>query len=264
LMTTLHQSDLRLCLDRNASRRACRIAFSPALLATLVACHAPSPRAAPPDHAPPPPAAHEPADASYDWHGLLIAPFGSVLKDIPVALHEVLLFRDDAHGNAAGGNAATGNAATGNAAADATVDAECYASDAPAPRFVGSIPDEYLLCFKQERLSRIQASVRVGVDRASDIFAVACAGWLKNAATTADAGTPGAGTPGAGTPGVGPPGAGTPGAVPPSAEAQSAGACEGRDGAIRFRGRLEEEPGRAEMPQTESVLSITLNSAPNP
>ena len=41
-------------------------------------------------------------------------------------------------------------------------------------------------------------------------------------------------------------------------------ACEGRDGAIRFRGRVEEDPGQAEMPHTEAVLSIILDSAPNP
>ena len=223
-------------LDRAARRRIGRIVLSAALLPTVVACRAPAPRIAAPDRAPPPPAAHELGDAPYDWHGLLIAPFGSVLKDIPVALHEVLLFRDDAHGNAA----------TADAAA---ADAECYAADAPAPRFAGSIPDEYLLCFKQDRLSRIQASVRVDVARASDVFAAACTGWLKNAVPATGAGEPGAGAPGA---------------VPPSAEAQSAGTCEGRDGDIRFHGRLEEEPSRAETAQTESVLSITLDSAPNP
>ncbi len=37
-----------------------------------------------------------PLDASYDWHVLLVAPFGSVLKDVPLTLHEVLLFRDEA------------------------------------------------------------------------------------------------------------------------------------------------------------------------
>jgi len=80
---------------------------------------------------------HEPADDSYDWHGLLIAPFGSVLKDIPLALHEVLLFRDDAHGNAA----------TGNAAVDApAVDAECYARRCARTAFRRRTPDEYLLC----------------------------------------------------------------------------------------------------------------------
>jgi hypothetical protein len=248
-MLNLSQSGPGPFLDRAVRRRICRIALSAGLLATVVACRAPAPRIAAPDREPPPPAAHELGRGSDDWHVLLIAPFGSVLKDIPVPLHEVLLFRDDAHGNGA----------TGNAAADAAaVDAECYASDAPAPRFVGNIPDEYLLCFKQDRLSRVQASVRLVTAQASDVFAAACAGWLKNAASATDAGTSGTGTSGAGAPGAGAP------AVPPADEAHSAGACEGRDAGIRFRGRLEEEPGRADMPQTESVLSITLDSAPNP
>jgi hypothetical protein len=121
-----------------------------------------------------------------------------------------------------------------------------------------------LLCFNQGRLSRIQASVRVGVDRVSDVFAAACAGWLKNAVPATSAGAPGAGAPGVGAPGAGVSAAGALGAVSPSAETPSAGACEGRDGAIHFRGRLEEEPGRAETPQSESVLSITLDSAPYP
>jgi hypothetical protein len=121
-----------------------------------------------------------------------------------------------------------------------------------------------LLCFKQDRLSRVQASVRVAVAQASDVFAAACAGWLKNAVPATSAGAPGVGESGVGASGAGVSAGGAPGAVSPSAAAQSAGTCEGRDGAIRFRGRLEEEPGRAEMPQTESVLSITLDSAPNP
>jgi hypothetical protein len=173
---------------------------------------------------------------------LLIAPFGSVLKDIPAALHEVLLFRDEEPGSAS--------------AADAdTVGAECYAADAPAPRFLGRTPDEYVLCFKQERLSRIQASVRITAAQAADVFAAACADWLKNAAPA----TTGLGAPGTGTPGAGTPRAGTPGA-----ETQSAGACEGRDGDTRFRGRLEEEPDRAEQDRTEMVLSITLDGAAAP
>jgi hypothetical protein len=233
---------------RRAYQRACRIAVSAALLAALAACRAPSPRVSAPAPAPaPPPAAHELGGESYDWHGLLIAPFGSVLKNIPVALHEVLLFRDEEHGSAS--------------AADAdTVGAECYAADAPAPRFLGRAPDEYVLCFKQDRLFRIQASVRVAAARATDVFAAACAGWLQNAAPA--------------TRGVGAPGA----------EAQSAGVCEGRDGDIRFRGRLEEEQdqaqpdraeqdraqrdraelGRAEQDRMEMVVSITLDGAAAP
>ena len=68
-----------------------------ALLASLAGCHASAPRATPPDRAPPPQSSAL-ADASYDWHGLLIAPFGSMLKEVPMTLHEVLLFRDEAHG----------------------------------------------------------------------------------------------------------------------------------------------------------------------
>jgi hypothetical protein len=223
-MSTLRQRDPDPSHERAAHRRACRIALSAVMLATAAGCRAPPPRVTAPDRVPPPPAAHEPADASYDWHGLLIAPFGSVLKDIPLALHEVLLFRDEAHSGAAADNAAA-------------ADAECYAADAPAPRFVGRIPDEYLLCFRQGRLSRIQASARLTPAEAPDVFAAACAGWLKNAAS---------------------------GTAGPGVEARNAGGCEGHDGAIRFRGRLGEEPGREETTQTESMLSITLESAPNP
>jgi len=234
---------------------------SAALLAALAACRAPSPRVSAPAPAPPP-AAHEPGDDSNDWHGLLIAPFGSVLKNIPVALHEVLLFRDEEHGSAS--------------AADAdTVGAECYAADAPAPRFLGRAPDEYVLCFKQDRLFRIQASVRVEAARATDVFAAACAGWLKHGA----AATAGGGASGAGAPSAGASGAGTPRAGMPGAETQNAGVCEGHDGDIRFRGRLEEEqdqaqPDRAEQARTEQagaeqdrmemIVSITLDGAAAP
>jgi hypothetical protein len=210
--------------------RAFRIPLSAVLLAPMVACQTPSPRATAPEHTPPP-AALEPADPSYDWHGLLIAPFGSVLKDIPIMLHEVLLFRDEVHGGAAD-----------NASA---ADAECYATDVPAPRFVGRIPEEYLLCFRQDRLSRIQASVRLTAAEAPDVFAAACAVWSKNAAPAA--------------PGIEATAAGV-----RSDTAPIGAACAGRDGAIRFRGRLEEEPGEADIPHAEAVLSITLDSPPNP
>jgi len=153
-----------------------------ALLAA--ACSAPAPRAAPEAKAPP--KVQPSDDAAYDWHGLVIAPFGSVLKEVPGTLHEVLLFRDDAHQNAP------------------AEEAECYAVDAAAPRFVGRTPDEYLLCFRHDRLSRIQASVQVPVEEAPGVFAAACAAWLRHAAHTG-------------------------------------GACEGSDGAIHFSGRLAGE-----------------------
>ena len=39
-------------------------------------------------------------DASYDWHGLVLAPFGTLLKESPIALHEVLLFHEEPRGAA--------------------------------------------------------------------------------------------------------------------------------------------------------------------
>jgi hypothetical protein len=184
------------------------IALSAALLAALAACRAPAPRVTPPEPSAPAPAARELGPGN-DWHGLLIAPFGSTLKEIPLALHEVLLFHDGAAADAAAG---------------AT---ECYAADAPAVRFFGRDPDEYLLCFEQDRLARIQARVRLATADSAGVFAAACAAWLRNAAPVDTA---------------------------PVDTAQGATACEGRDGAIRFRGRLEEE----------TDLSITLDDVADP
>jgi hypothetical protein len=149
---------------------------------------------------------------------LLIAPMGSTLKDVPTALHEVLLFKDETRKTSA------------------EEDAECYASDAPAPRFVGHTPDEFLLCFKRDRLARIQASVPLTTADAPNVFAQACAGWLKGAA---------------------------PSTAAPSGEPPDAGACEGRDGAVRFSGHLR-APESAETPPAETTLVFTLDSVPPP
>lgn len=205
------------------------MAVSLALFTALAGCRASAPPAFPPPHAPPaaaPPAEQPADDGSFDWHGLLVAPFGSVLKKIPLALHEVLLFRDEAPGGAA------------------PDDAECYASDAPAPRFAGQVPDEYLLCFNRDRLARIQASVRLTGADAPEVFAAACARWQKSAATHALA--PAAAAPAAD-------------AGAQSSGAQDAASCEGRDGAIHFSAHLGDEAGPA-----ETLLSITLDNVANP
>jgi hypothetical protein len=170
------------------------------VVAALAGCSS-SPRGKPVPDAPPP-AAHPADDSVYDWHGLLIAPFGSSLKDIPGGTHEVLLFRDDARGGAAD-------------------DAECYAPDAPVPPFIGHAPDEYLLCFKHDRLSRIQASVHLPAQDSAAKFAAACAAWLRHSVQAGTNGTTG---------------------------------CDGRDGGIRWNGRLADESG----------LSITLDGAAEP
>lgn len=240
-------------IRRRGPRRACPLALSAAAFAALIGCHTSPPRVTVPDRAPPPDAAGASArdaavqsDASYDWHGLLVAPFGAVLKSIPMALHEVLLFRDDARGSPGAENAAAG--------VSTAVAPECYAADAPAPQFFGRTPDEYLLCFTHDRLSRIQASVRLTTAQASAEFAVACARWLKNAA---------AAVPPADAPAAGGPAPGSLAAEIPSIAAPNAAACEGRDGAVHFKGSLGEEPGPADMAETESVLSITLDSPPS-
>jgi hypothetical protein len=123
----------------------------------LAACAASKPEIAPPP--PPPP----PLDASYDWHVLLIAPFGSVLKDIPLAVHEVLVFRDEAH------------------SASPADDPECYATTVAGPRFLTRSPSSYLLCFNRGRLSRIEATVRLPQNESAQMVADACALWTKNA-----------------------------------------------------------------------------------
>src|SRR5271154_162498 len=138
-----------------------RIGIACSSLAALAACVAspvpPPPRAAP----------VEKPDTSYDWHSLVIAPFGTLLKEVPVGLHEVLLFRDSAQGGEGGENG------------------DCYALDGAPPPFVGHRPDEYLLCFDHDRLSRIEASVRLSADGAGTAFAEACARWRANGASQA-------------------------------------------------------------------------------
>src|ERR1700728_1394427 len=245
-MNTIHPQGPRP--SPPARRCAGWAALSFTLLAALAGCRAPAPHAAAPEHAQtPPPAARPPEDGSYDWHVLVVARCGSVLKEIPLARHEVLLFRDEAHG------------------ATAADDAECYASDKAAPRFVGRTPDEYLLCFKEDHLARIQASVRLKTAEAPEVFATACAVWLKNAARA---------TTGAAAPSTTTPAAGAPPTEVQNTAVQGADTCKGRDGAIRFSAGLGEEAGRAEIPRaetppaetspTETTLSIILDSIPAP
>ena len=124
----------------------------------------------------------------------------ALLKDMPGTLHEVLLFHDESQGVIMD-------------------EAECYATDKPPARFIARNLERYAMCFKHDRLFRIDAAVRVPESAAAQVFAEACGSWLKRA----DAGTPGA------------------------------DGCAGSEGAVAFSGRLEHEPG-----ETESELSIQL------
>ena len=141
-----------------------------------------------------------PPDASYDWHVLLLAPFGSVLHDIPLTMHEVFLFHE--------------------AKSDSTADdAECFAVDTTPPRFVDRLPDEYTLCFKHDRLTRIEVMVRLPLDPSAEIFADACRLWTKQAR-------------------------------PPNPTL-----CEGSDAAALFSSRLEDDPEHADALMTVDLAA---------
>ncbi len=127
----------------------------------LAACASPPPKDHPPEAGP---AQNDAAaNASFDWHPLVVAPFGTRLVDSPIHLHEVLLFREQSH-------------------EPAEIESkDCYAVDGTPPTFVGRAPDEYLMCFEHDRLDRIEASLRMAADDAARIFGRACALWLGNA-----------------------------------------------------------------------------------
>jgi len=125
--------------------------------------------AAPPAHAAAPLPGPQPVpDASYDWHGLLPVPFGTGLHESGLRLKEVLLFRDRAQA----------------AEADSPAEGDCFTLDSP-PRLVGREPYEYLLCFEHDRLQRIDTAVRLDAAEADQVFARACALWLKSGAPVA-------------------------------------------------------------------------------
>jgi hypothetical protein len=186
----------------------------------LAACAASKPQIAPPP--PPPP----PLDASYDWHVLLIAPFGSVLKDIPLAVHEVLVFRDEAHGESPAG------------------DPECYAVSGIGPRFLTRSPSSYLLCFNRGKLSRIEATVRLPENGSAQIVADACALWTKNAHAPNTAAS------------AGPERSEGSKDSKDSKDPKDPAACEGADGGIAFAAHIEREPN-----EEDTQLTIQLDAA---
>jgi hypothetical protein len=103
-----------------------------------------------------------PLEASYDWHVLIVAPFGSLLKDLPLPKSEVLVF-DGQTPESAG---------------------ECYGIDAPQPRFLSQLPTELTLCFRHDHLARIEATVMLPAGEAAQMLTAACALWQRNATAT--------------------------------------------------------------------------------
>jgi hypothetical protein len=133
-------------------------------LLLLAGCASSPPKDHPRGTGRPAPAAPAENDtASFDWHPLVVAPFGTRLVDSPIRLHEVLLFQEELRGPAD------------------LESKDCYAVDGTPPTFVGRPTDDYLICFEHDRLDRIEASVRIAADDAISVFGQACARWLGNA-----------------------------------------------------------------------------------
>jgi hypothetical protein len=113
-----------------------------------------------------------------------VVPFGTLLKDMPVALNEVILFHDAA-GTSAAGAPAAGGSAIGSPAAGSANDAEsgeCFSlAGASPPEFLARPPEPYLLCFEHDRLHRIEASVQLAADDAARLKDAVCAQWLGSA-----------------------------------------------------------------------------------
>ena len=189
-------------------RTQVRTAWAVGVLAMSAACVSSTSRR-PAERAVPTPPIAAATDPSYDWHGLVLTPFGTLFKESPVPLHEVLQFRDEAH------------------PASEAENRDCYAIDGAPPRFVGRQPDQLLLCFDHDRLNRIEAAVRLGADEAAQVFAQACAVWLKSGAAPVPAGT----------------------------------TCEGRDGGIAFSGRLAAVPGQAAVPLSMTLIDVAMRDA---
>jgi hypothetical protein len=120
---------------------------------------------------------------------------------------------------------------------------ECFKpKDMAAPAFLGRAPDDYLLCFAGDRLSRVEAAVRVAAAEAPNLFAAACSDWRRGTAPGAGAGT---------------------GAV---AEA-AASACEGRDADVQFSAHLvdaaaaQADPGATVSPPAPAGSTISISLA---
>ena len=202
--------------------------------------------AAAPKNPPGPPPAATPAapllDASYDWHGLMLLPFGSVLKDAPFTLHEVLMFRDAAH-------------------AGPGEEAECYAMERSPPPFLKRTPSEYLLCFKHDHLARVEATVNLPAEEAAQIFSDACGLWQRNSGTGQSGSSQTALAPAAAGAAASGEGAGAQAAAnsAPATAPVGSGACEGRDAVTRFSSRLEENSERP-----DRALTIRLDAPEKP
>ena len=135
------------------------------LAATLGACV--SARRTHPSSPPPAPATIA-YDASYDWRGLVTAPMGSRLQDLPQAAdaHEVILFQGD----------------SGSVARE---EGECVAPPGTPPRFLGRATTGMILCYVHGRLDRFEADLLLAREEGAEAFQRFCDHWQTGATQTA-------------------------------------------------------------------------------
>jgi hypothetical protein len=106
-----------------------------------------------------------PAAVSHDVSPLVLAPFGTAFKDVPVPLTEVLVFHQPD-------------------VRRTSEDADCFRPKVVVA-FLGRAPTDHLLCFDHDRLSRIEAAVVLPATEAPAVFAAACADWRRGNPPTA-------------------------------------------------------------------------------
>jgi hypothetical protein len=130
-----------------------------AWLCVACGCASPPPRTSATAQTRAPRAEQAPA-ATYDWRPLLIVPFGTLLKDMPLALNETLAFRD-------------------TESPDEAESRDCFSMDgASPPQVLERRPDAYRLCFEHDRLQRIEAEVRLASGEAGPLLATVCTQWI--------------------------------------------------------------------------------------
>jgi hypothetical protein len=139
------------------ARRRLPIRHNGIALAVLVMLSACASKPVQPQHPAPP-------VVDYDWHPLIIMPFGTRLVDSPFRVHELVLF-------------------------DAAADEDCFALDGGVPpHFAGRPAQDYRLCFEHDRLKRIEATVNLPAQQAEAEFAALCADWAKRGSSGKNAG----------------------------------------------------------------------------